>query len=92
MGEGTPEYGSERAAPFPLPSASASGCGHSSGKLAKASLMGEGQGEGSDARSAQRPFPLQLPLLAGKLASEADEIRDGEPLGPLCRVDASGLQ
>ncbi len=36
----------ERATAFPLPSASACGCGHSSGKFAKASLLGEGQDEG----------------------------------------------
>jgi hypothetical protein len=89
MGEGTPEYGSERAAPFPLHLHPLADADTLRCKLARASLRGEGQAEGSDARSAHRP--LQLPLLAAKLAGEADEIRDGEPLGPLCRVYAGGL-
>ena len=48
-GEGTPEWGDSRAAPSPLPSASASGCGHSkvasSPRRAAASASGCGHSQ-----------------------------------------------
>ncbi len=46
-GEGTPEQGTERDATSPLPSASASGCGHSQvASSPRRAGAGEGQGEG----------------------------------------------
>ncbi len=89
MGEGTPEQGEKRAAPSPLhphPLADADTLGD---KLAKASLLGEGQGVGGflrwePARDGDL-FPhlyADLPISAVKSATAIPLATDGVPILP----------
>ena len=56
------------------PSASASGCGRESGKLAKASLLGEGWGEGGLPSGNRHALRLGLRLIAGLREDDAEKL------------------